>query len=88
MATATKRPEAYPPSQARYAALHESQMLEGGLHDGVDKEASMAYVRQMSPLPRLGELDELNGALLLLASDAASFMVGQTVVVDGGWTAR
>lgn len=43
MATATKRPEAYPPSQARYAALHESQMLEGGLHDGVDKEASMAY---------------------------------------------
>ncbi|MEY3035286.1 MAG: SDR family oxidoreductase [Ilumatobacteraceae bacterium] len=42
----------------------------------------------MSPIPRLGELGELDGALLLLASDAASFMVGSSVVVDGGWTAR
>lgn len=55
---------------------------------GMNDEASMAYVRQMSPMPRLGELHELDGALLLLASDAASFMTGQSVVVDGGWTAR
>lgn len=55
---------------------------------GMNDEASMAYVRQMSPMPRLGELHELDGALLLLSSDAASFMTGQTVVVDGGWTAR
>lgn len=55
---------------------------------GMNDEASMDFVRQMSPLPRLGELGELDGALLLLASDAASFMVGSSVVVDGGWTAR
>jgi hypothetical protein len=55
---------------------------------GMNDEASMDFVRQMSPLPRLGELPELDGALLLLASDAASFMVGSSVVVDGGWTAR
>jgi NAD(P)-dependent dehydrogenase (short-subunit alcohol dehydrogenase family) len=45
-------------------------------------------MRANSPLPRMGELHELDGALLLLASDAASFMIGQHVVVDGGWTAR
>lgn len=55
---------------------------------GMNDEASMDFVRQMSPLPRLGDLSELDGALLLLASDAASFMVGSSVVVDGGWTAR
>jgi len=55
---------------------------------GMDDEASMDFVRTMSPIPRLGELNELDGALLLLSSDAASFMVGSSVVVDGGWTAR
>ena len=36
------------------------------------------------PLKRSGELKELDGALLLLASDRGSFMVGETIVVDGG----
>lgn len=55
---------------------------------GMDDEASMKYVQQNSPIPRMGELHELDGALLLLASDASSFMAGQQLVVDGGWTAR
>jgi hypothetical protein len=51
-------------------------------------EGSQKYVAVNSPMPRLGAEHELDGALLFLASDASSFMTGQTVVVDGGWTAR
>jgi len=36
------------------------------------------------PMERIGDLEELSGPLLLLASDAGSFMTGSTVTVDGG----
>jgi NAD(P)-dependent dehydrogenase (short-subunit alcohol dehydrogenase family) len=52
------------------------------------EEGGLTWVKQNSPIPRLGELAELDGPLLLLASDAGSFMTGTSIVVDGGWLAR
>ncbi len=51
-------------------------------------EGSQRFIRANSPIPRMGLEHELDGALLLLASGASTFMTGQSLIVDGGWTAR
>lgn len=49
-------------------------------------EASERFVTSRTPMGREGAEHELDGALLFLASDASTFVVGQTLTVDGGWT--
>ena len=44
-------------------------------------------VRGRAALGRLGEVEDVTGVLVFLASDAASFVTGQTIYVDGGYTA-
>ena len=51
-------------------------------------EAGATYIRRNTPMARAGRSGELGGTLLLLASDAGSFITGQVIAVDGGWTAR
>ena len=53
-----------------------------------DTEQAKKFIVGATALARWGELQEIQGAAMFLASDAASYMVGSMVTVDGGWTAR
>ena len=53
----------------------------------VEDEAFNSWLVNRTPAQRWGSFEELNGALLFLASDASSFVSGQNIFVDGGMTA-
>jgi NAD(P)-dependent dehydrogenase (short-subunit alcohol dehydrogenase family) len=61
-----------------------SEMTEPMLGD----EGSQRYMSTYAAIPRMGEEHELDGALLLLASPAGSYITGHSLLVDGGFTAR
>ena len=52
-----------------------------------DPEKYAAFVAKI-PMGRWGELHEIKGAAVFLASDASSFVTGSLLFVDGGWTAQ
>lgn len=53
----------------------------------LDVEENLAYVHDHTPLARVGTPDDVVGAVLFLASPAASYITGQHLKIDGGWSA-
>ncbi len=58
----------------------------GGVYDNHNEEFTQKYGQKVM-MGRMAAVDEINGALLYLASDASTFVTGTNMVVDGGYTA-
>lgn len=67
------------------AGIRVNCLVPGGVSSGQNSAFSDLYASRV-PMARMAEADEMVPALLYLASDASSYVTGQVLAVDGGWT--
>lgn len=66
-------------------SIRANSICPGGIFDNQDKEFVKNYIKR-TPLGRMGNPGDIATTCVFIASDAASYITGATIMVDGGWT--
>ncbi|WP_332897779.1 SDR family NAD(P)-dependent oxidoreductase [Haladaptatus sp. CMSO5] len=77
----------FSPEGVRVNAVAPGIIDAGMAAQELDDPETVAYKKEQTLVPRFGTPQDVSNAVVFLASDAASFVTGETLVVDGGWCA-